>query len=201
MRAGDDDPNVRVIVLTGVGRGFCSGANLGSRATQDITGENFPGNRGPHEGPDAARQHFFHGFTDLHRDISLIRKPTIAMINGPAVGSGMDMALHCDIRIGCERTRFIGYHNAGQIIENGGSYYLAEDGRPRARAGIRLYRRAERGAGLSVGHAEPSGAVGEAGGDHARVVRADDGQCRRWCNGSASASCAPLWTARWRRRW
>jgi 2-(1,2-epoxy-1,2-dihydrophenyl)acetyl-CoA isomerase len=36
----------------------------------------------------------------------------------------MDMALHCDIRIGCEKTRFIGYHNAGQIIENGGSYYL-----------------------------------------------------------------------------
>ncbi len=75
-------------------------------------------------GPDAARQHFYHGFTKLHRDISLIRKPTIAMINGPAVGSGMDMALHCDIRIGCEKTRFIGYHNAGQIIENGGSYYL-----------------------------------------------------------------------------
>ena len=124
MRAGDDDPNVRVIVLTGVGRGFCSGANLGSSAAADMAGPNFPGNRGPHEGGDASRQHFFHGFTDLHRDISLIRKPTIAMINGPAVGSGMDMALHCDIRIGCERTRFIGYHNAGQIIENGGSYYL-----------------------------------------------------------------------------
>lgn len=124
MRAGDDDPNIRVIVLTGVGRGFCSGANLGSSAAADMAGPNFPGNRGPHEGGDASRQHFFHGFTDLHRDISLIRKPTIAMINGPAVGSGMDMALHCDIRIGCERTRFIGYHNAGQIIENGGSYYL-----------------------------------------------------------------------------
>jgi enoyl-CoA hydratase/carnithine racemase len=124
MRAADDDPSVRVIVLTGVGRGFCSGANLGASAAPSLLGENLPGNRGSQEGPDATRQHFFHGFTQLHRDISLIRKPTIAMINGPAVGSGMDMALHCDIRVGCERTRFIAYHNAGQIIENGGSYYL-----------------------------------------------------------------------------
>jgi enoyl-CoA hydratase/carnithine racemase len=87
MRAGDDDPNIRVIVLTGIGRGFCSGANLGSRASQETAGDNLPGNRGAHGGPDAARQHFFHGFTDLHREISLIRKPTIAMVNGPAAGS------------------------------------------------------------------------------------------------------------------
>ena len=124
MRAADDDPDVRVIVLTGVGRIFCSGANLGSKGGAEDLGPEFPGSRGSHEGPDAARQHFFHAFTNLHRDISLIRKPTIAMINGPAVGSGMDMALHCDVRIGCEKTRFIAYHNAGQIIENGGSYYL-----------------------------------------------------------------------------
>ena len=124
MRAGDDDPNIRVIVLTGVGRAFCAGADLRSRPSADVTGPNFPGNRGPHDGPDAARQHFFHGLTQLHRDISLIRKPTIAMINGPAVGAGMDMALHCDIRMGCEKTRFVAYHHAGQIIENGGSYYL-----------------------------------------------------------------------------
>ena len=124
MRAADDNPNIRVIVLTGVGRGFCSGADLKTRASEDITGPNFSGDRGSQEGPDVARQHFYHGFTKLHRDISLIRKPTVAMINGAAVGSGMDMALHCDIRIGCENTRFVGYHQAGQIIENGGSYYL-----------------------------------------------------------------------------
>tara|TARA_A100001037_G_scaffold305617_1_gene346505 strand:+ start:1539 stop:2387 length:849 start_codon:yes stop_codon:yes gene_type:complete len=124
MRAADDDPDVRVIVLTGEGRGFCSGADLKERPGEDEIGPNVEGARGPHEGPDAMRQHFYHGFTKLHRDISVIRKPTIAMINGAAVGSGMDMSLHCDIRIGCEKTRFIGYQQAGQIMENGGSYYL-----------------------------------------------------------------------------
>jgi enoyl-CoA hydratase/carnithine racemase len=124
MRAGDDDPDVRVIVLTGVGRGFCSGADLKGRPSPAEIGPEIEGGRGSHEGPDAARQHFYHGFTKLHRDISIIRKPTIAMINGAAVGSGMDMALHCDIRIGCEKTRFIAYQQAGQIIENGGCYYL-----------------------------------------------------------------------------
>jgi 2-(1,2-epoxy-1,2-dihydrophenyl)acetyl-CoA isomerase len=124
MRAGDDDHDVRVIVLTGVGRGFCSGADLKRRPSPEEAGPNIEGAHGSHEGPDAARQHFYHGFTKLHRDISLIRKPTVAMINGAAVGSGMDMALHCDIRLGCENSRFIGYQQAGQIMENGGCYYL-----------------------------------------------------------------------------
>ena len=124
MRAGDDDPNVRVIVLTGVGRGFCSGADMRRDTPTEMKGENFVGNRNIPEGGDDARERFFHGFTKLHRDISLIRKPTIAMINGPAVGAGMDMALHCDIRMGCEHTRFVGYQQLGQIMENGGSYYL-----------------------------------------------------------------------------
>ncbi len=124
MRAGDDDPDIRVIVLTGVGRGFCSGADMKGDVPDTVKGERFPGNRGNGEGPDRTRQFFYHGFTKLHKDISHIRKPTIAMINGPAVGSGMDMALHCDIRLGCENTRFIGYQQLGQIIENGGSYYL-----------------------------------------------------------------------------
>ena len=201
MRAGDDDPNIRVIVLTGVGRVFCAGADLRSKMPAEVTGEEFPGNRGSHEGPDAARQHFYHGFTKLHRDISLIRKPTIAMINGPAVGSGMDMALHCDIRIGCEKTRFIGYHNAGQIIENGGSLLPAEDGRPRPRARVRLHRRARRRARLRLGHAQPPRRRRRSSRrPRARCATASS-RCRRSCSGSASASCARRSTARSRPRW
>ena len=125
MRHGDDDPNVRVIVLTGVGRGFCAGNDaFGPREGED-PGEFLPGNRAPREdNPDGERQSFFHGYTKVIREISLIRKPTIAMVNGPAAGSGMDMATQCDIRIGCEHSTFITYHARGQIIENGGAYFL-----------------------------------------------------------------------------
>jgi 2-(1,2-epoxy-1,2-dihydrophenyl)acetyl-CoA isomerase len=84
------------------------------------------------------------------------------MVNGPAVGSGMDMALHCDIRIGCEKTRFIGYHNAGQIIENGGSYYLPKMvGLGRALEFAYTGEVNAERAGLSMGHAEPPRALGK----------------------------------------
>ncbi len=115
MRAGDDDPNIRVIVVTGVGRAFCSGIDLG--------GGGGTGGR-PSRGPDASRQAFLYHTQVPFYDISQIRKPTIAMINGAAVGMGMDIALHCDLRFGCENTRFFTYQNVGQIIENGGSYWL-----------------------------------------------------------------------------
>ena len=114
MRAGDDDPNIRVIVVTGVGRAFCAGI--------DIRGGG--GTREQPRGPDASRQTFLYHTQVPFYNISQIRKPTIAMINGAAVGMGMDISLHCDLRVGCENTRFFTYQNVGQIIENGGSYWL-----------------------------------------------------------------------------
>ena len=126
MRAGDDDPDVKVIVLTGVGRGFCAGVNVrGTDLGAFEPGDNFLGNA-PYEagGLDATRQRFYYGITKLMKDISFIRKPTVAMVNGVAAGFGMDVALQCDIRYGSEHARFISYHQVGQIIENGGAYYL-----------------------------------------------------------------------------
>lgn len=123
MRAGDDDPSVKVIVLTGVGRGFCAGVDV--RGVEGfVQGDNYLGAAPPQPGPDQNRQRFYYGLTKLIRDLSFIRKPTIAMVNGPAAGFGMDLALQCDIRYGCENTQFIAYHQVGQIIENGGAYYL-----------------------------------------------------------------------------
>ena len=122
MRAGDDDPNVRVIVLTGVGRAFCAGADQRGQEGFEPGGDFLGSKR--HEGPDTTRQGFYHTTTKTIKDISYIRKPTIAMMNGVCAGFGMDMALQCDIRYGCENTRFITYQQVGQIIENGGCYYL-----------------------------------------------------------------------------
>lgn len=125
MRAGDDDPDVKVIVLTGVGRGFCAGVDVSGTDTGSFeAGDNFLGNAPAPEGVDASREHFYYGITKLMKDISFIRKPTIAMLNGVAAGFGMGMSLQCDIRYGCENTRFISYQQVGQIIENGGAYYL-----------------------------------------------------------------------------
>jgi len=123
MRAADDDPEIKVIVLTGLGRAFCAGVDVKGIEGFE-TGDNFLGNAAQQEGGDASRERFYYGITKLMKDISFIRKPTIAMVNGPAAGFGMGMALQCDIRYGSENTRFISYQQVGQIIENGGAYYL-----------------------------------------------------------------------------
>ena len=123
MRAADDDPDIKVIVLTGLGRAFCAGVDVKGIDGFE-TGDNFLGNATPIDGGDASRERFYYGITKLMKDLSFIRKPTIAMVNGPAAGFGMGMALQCDIRYGSENTRFISYQQVGQIIENGGAYYL-----------------------------------------------------------------------------
>lgn len=122
MKAGDDDPDVRVIVLTGVGRGFCSGAD--QRGLDDFDSGGKLLGTVTSDSADASRQGFHYATTKTIRDINYIRKPTVAMINGVAAGFGMDMALACDIRYGCENTRFITYQQVGQIVENGGCYWL-----------------------------------------------------------------------------
>jgi 2-(1,2-epoxy-1,2-dihydrophenyl)acetyl-CoA isomerase len=82
------DPDVGAVLLTGAGRGFCSGGDVSSR-DRDRSAETIE------QRADSIRTH--------GRTVKLLNempKPTIALINGAAAGSGLALALACDIRIG-----------------------------------------------------------------------------------------------------
>lgn len=106
-----DDPNIRVIVLTGKGKGFCSGVEVGVLA-EDAT---------PLERKDML-------WRKIHRIpfiLQEIDKPVIAMMNGVAVGAGLDMALMCDIRVASKTARLCeGYARVGLVPGDGGAYFL-----------------------------------------------------------------------------
>jgi 2-(1,2-epoxy-1,2-dihydrophenyl)acetyl-CoA isomerase len=93
---GDDD--VRAVIITGAGRGFCSGA--------DISGPPPAGHEEAAPPPQAERLDEFHWVGHLARAVYYLDKPTIAAMNGVAAGAGMSIALACDFRVGSEQARF-----------------------------------------------------------------------------------------------
>ena len=87
----------RVVVLTGAGRGFCSGL--------DLTAPNPPDAGGGTEFPRSGMR-WQERIADLTARIHRLRQPVIAAVNGPAYGGGFGVALACDIRIASESARF-----------------------------------------------------------------------------------------------
>lgn len=114
----DADDGVRVIILTGAGRGFCSGLDLKDAAE----GKGIGGAGVLSPGGGAA--HFSTRnlpTTVLHE----IDTPVIAAINGPAAGYGLDLALGCDIRLMSDTAKLIpGFAKRAIIPESGGTWYL-----------------------------------------------------------------------------
>lgn len=108
QRANEDDA-VHVIVLTGAGRGFCSGYDLklSAETTGEVTGSQLAGEGG---GPWDPMRDFYMMNRNTECFMSLWRsyKPTIAKINGPAVAGGSDIALCCDLIVMAEDA-VIGY--------------------------------------------------------------------------------------------
>jgi enoyl-CoA hydratase/carnithine racemase len=112
-----DDDNVRCLLLTGAGRGFCAGDDF-----QAIFLAEDRQNRQVQRKINRLK----HGELSLD-DVFALEKPTIAAVNGPAVGYGMDLALYCDIRFASESGKFGWYFvRRGVLGTVGGTFILRQ---------------------------------------------------------------------------
>ncbi|MCA6294987.1 MAG: enoyl-CoA hydratase [Phenylobacterium sp.] len=119
MRAAADDPAVKVIVLTGAGRGFCAGADMdvlqGTMAAGGTSG-------GP---PDAFDPASRPDFRLQYPYFPAVPKPILGAINGACAGLGMVMALYTDIRFASDAAVFTtAFSRRGLIAEHGMSWLL-----------------------------------------------------------------------------
>jgi enoyl-CoA hydratase len=88
LRRGADDPSVRVIVLRGAGRAFCSGADLKAHAGAERTVEQ--------------RQAYAELAADVVRTVTTVGTPVVAMVHGYAVGAGAELAVSADFLVAAE---------------------------------------------------------------------------------------------------
>ena len=114
----EEDDQARAVVLTGEGRGFCSGGNIKRMAAQGKAIE---------APPQPLRKDLFSHMADIRWVVYSLRrlsKPTIAAVNGPCVGSGIGLAAGCDIRISSDRARFSWVFVRRGIVPDDGSLPL-----------------------------------------------------------------------------
>ncbi len=103
------DPEIRAVVLTGAGRGFCVGQDLGEFREA-------PGDIG-----DRLRATYH---PNVHA-IRALEKPVIAAVNGPAAGAGMSFACVCDLRIAADSASFVpAFVNIGLVPDSGGTFFV-----------------------------------------------------------------------------
>ena len=127
MRAATDDPGVRVIVLTGAGRGFCAGADMNNLNT--ISAKGRAGGATGNSAEAAAGQPFdadsSPDYQTQHSYFPAVPKPIIAAINGACAGLGLVYALYCDQRFAGADAKFTtAFARRGLIAEHGISYTL-----------------------------------------------------------------------------
>ncbi len=113
FKESETDPEIRCVVLTGVGRAFCAGADLQSLKTR--------GSGKPLSLGDDLRE----GFNPIISRIRNMEKPVIAMVNGVAAGAGLGLAFACDLRMMSETARFVeAFAKLGLIPDSGATFFM-----------------------------------------------------------------------------
>ena len=104
------EPEIRAVVITGAGRGFCSGQDL--KEFQEI--------------PDGGiRDRLEETYHPNIRSIRALEKPVIAAVNGPAAGAGLSLACACDVRIASTEAAFVpGFVGIGLVPDSGGTWFI-----------------------------------------------------------------------------
>ena len=102
------DPPVRAVVLTGAGRGFCVGQDL-----QEFQ-----------SGASDVAERLRDGFNQQVLAIRRLEKPVLAVVNGPAAGAGLSLALACDVRIASDEASFVpAFIGIGLVPDAGGTWF------------------------------------------------------------------------------
>jgi 2-(1,2-epoxy-1,2-dihydrophenyl)acetyl-CoA isomerase len=102
-------PDVRAVVITGAGRGFCAGQDL--KEFQEM--------------PESIQERLERTYHPNIRAIRSLEKPVIAAVNGPCAGAGLSLAAACDIRIASDAATFVpGFIGIGLIPDSGGSWFI-----------------------------------------------------------------------------
>jgi len=100
---------VRAVVITGAGRGFCAGQDL----------------REFQESPGDIRARLEETYHPNIRAIRALEKPVLAAVNGPAAGAGLSLAAACDVRIASDAASFVpGFVGIGLVPDSGGTWFL-----------------------------------------------------------------------------
>ncbi|EYB68433.1 enoyl-CoA hydratase [Deinococcus phoenicis] len=109
LKAADADSGVRVVVITGAGRGFCAGQDLGDVSGRDMT----------------FTEHLNRTYNPLIRTIRGLGKPVVTAVNGVAAGAGASLALSGDIRLWAQSASLIEvFSNIALVPDSGSTWFL-----------------------------------------------------------------------------